>query len=124
MVVGVVGGLKVRPIAFNLFYGKQMCDKADILKIYTSKKPHGVFFIISQEQNDKKIWTPKTNLVYREASQYHDLSVYLGFCQKVLSNKMTNIIKLLMSHKFLTAKPVKCSLFDPKVFVIDNCNLN
>ena len=77
MVVVFVDGLMVCPIAFNFFHGggKQVFDKADILKIYTSKKPLGVFFIISPGQNDVKIWISKTLLVYRQANQYHDLYV-------------------------------------------------
>ena len=58
------GWSKWWPLAFNLLGGgKQICVKADILKIYTSKKPHGDFFITSPWQNDMKNWTSKMLVV-------------------------------------------------------------
>ena len=47
--------------------------------------------------------------------------VLIWFCQtKVINVKK----KLLMSHKLLTTKLLECSLLDPKMFVVDKCNLN
>ena len=83
-VVGVVGGLKVWPIAFHLFYGggRQMCDNPDILKIKTSKNPHGIFLIIIKGKMTKKTRISNTNFVYRQANQNHVLCVYYNSSNK------------------------------------------